>query len=124
MMKRDMDLVREILLISEHSDSINNYVINSDNYYKIDKFSNYTFDEISEHCSLIKEYKLANIQFNINGSISFEGLSWEGYDFFEKIKEQSIWNKIKKIIMEKGLILTIDTIMTITTKSFMESIKF
>jgi hypothetical protein len=38
------------------------------------------------------------------------GLTWEGHEFLDSIRQDTIWNKVKVIAAEKGLDLTFDTI--------------
>lgn len=42
-------------------------------------------------------------------------ITWEGYDYLELIRQDTIWNKTKKTIAEKGLAITVGTIKTIAT---------
>ena len=39
-------------------------------------------------------------------------LTWEGHEFLDKIRDPSMWGKIKSKVKEKGLDLTFDEIKT------------
>ena len=41
-------------------------------------------------------------------------LTWEGCDYLDKIRDNSIWKKTKDALKEKGLPLVVDTIKTIS----------
>lgn len=116
-MKRDMDLIKDILLEIEKSkpfESIQNFEI-----------ENHEQDEILAHCEmlyerhLIKEFKPV---YAYGGIVSafVSGLTWEGCDFLETIRNDNVWNNTKKFIKDKSLPMAIDTILTIS-KSFIES---
>ena len=40
-------------------------------------------------------------------------LTWEGHEFLDKIKNDTVWNKTLKVIKEKGLPLALDTVKDI-----------
>jgi len=37
-------------------------------------------------------------------------LTWEGHELLDKIRSETMWNKIKTLAKEKGLELTFDTV--------------
>jgi len=109
-MKRDMDLVRLILLEIEdkyRSTAIFNLAIDG-----------YDTETVAYHCKilndadLISDYKAQyadnEIYFFVVGS-----LTWDGNDFLEKIRDNSQWKKVKDTINQKGLPLVIETIKSV-----------
>ena len=44
-----------------------------------------------------------------------ERLTWEGHDYLENIRQDTIWNRTKDIILEKGLVMTLGVIKTVAT---------
>ena len=42
-------------------------------------------------------------------------ITWEGYDFLEKIRDHTMWEKTKNVIVQKGLPLVFDTVKTVST---------
>ena len=111
-MKRDMDLVREILLEIEKqhvSTAIYNLEING-----------YEKETVVYHCKILYEAGLIstyNAQYAGNEIWSFGvgSLTWEGNDYLDKVRDTSTWRKTKDIISQKGLPLVFDTIKTIST---------
>lgn len=111
-MKRDMDLVREILLQIEKqyiSTTITNLEIEG-----------YDMATVAYHCKILHEEGLISdyrAQY-ANGDIYYFGvgaLTWKGNDYLDKVRDNSIWEKTKDTIKKKGLPLVFDTIKTIST---------
>ncbi len=94
-MKRDMDLVREILIAIEEE----NLALNGLGYDR---------DQIYLHVELMKEHGLvkAEIVPDSDGvehrilNCSVEGLTWKGHDFLDKARNKSIWEQAKKKCLE------------------------
>ena len=109
-MKRDMDLVRSILLEIEkqyQSTAIHNLTIEGCDMAKI-----------AYHCKILHEAGLVsdyNAQYDDDDIDFFTvgPLTWDGNDYLDKIRDNSIWKKTKDVIRKKGLPLVIDTIKTI-----------
>lgn len=104
-MKRDMDLIREILLKIESSNENGEFSING-----------YSDDVIEYHLKLLRDAKfIDDYTVNIIGEITTGQLTWEGNDYLDKVRDNSTWSKTKNIIKEKGLPLIFDTIKTISS---------
>lgn len=118
-MKKDLDLIRKIFFKLEEFP----YQIQKDYNYKIE-FEGYTKEKINFHLQLMKQAKFIDgiihkSVINKHLEVRYETLeiTWEGYDFFNSIRDNKIWNTFKKkfgngelpfsIIMEicKNLIL-------------------
>lgn len=111
-MKRDMDLVREILLEIEKQ-----YVLSA--LYNL-KIEGYDIETIAYHCKILYEAGLISdykVQYANNTIYSFcvGSLTWEGNDYLDKVRDNSIWKKTKDVITQKGLPLFFDTIKIIST---------
>ena len=110
-MKRDMDLVRRILFEIEDK-------------YKSTALINlhiegYDFETVAYHCKIMYEAGLISYykgQYASDELCSFfvGGLTWEGNDYLDKIRDNSFWEQVKRIIKEKGLPLVIDTIKIVS----------
>lgn len=106
-MKRNMDLVRLILLEIENiyqSTAIYNLTIDG-----------YDAEMVAYHCKIIHEAGLISdykAQYADNKLYGFGvgSLTWDGNDFLDKIRDDSQWKKIKDAITEKGLPMVIETI--------------
>lgn len=96
-MKRDMDLVRKILLKIEESPE----------YSFISPFNieGYNEDQISYHIELLDEAGLIKAkELSTMGNYSWipDRLTWEGHEFLEASRDDTRWEKAKKTIIEKG----------------------
>lgn len=111
-MKRDMELVRLILLkIEEEYRSTTIYNLN---------ISGYDMETVAYHCKILNEAGLLSdysAQYADGKIWGFETgpLTWGGNDFLDKIRNNSQWGRIKDAIIQKGLPLAIETIKTIST---------
>ena len=111
-MKRDMDLCRLILFKIEdeyRSTALFNLQIDG-----------YDIETIAYHCDLlfeaglIKSYKPTYASDEIY-FFSVGALTWEGHDFLDKIRENTMWNRTKNRIKENALPMTLEVIKTIVT---------
>ena len=96
-MKRDMELVRLILLkIEEEYRSTAIYNLN---------ISGYDMETVAYHCKILNEAGLISdygAQYADNSLWSFGvgSLTWEGNDFLDKIRDNSQWKKIKDTLQQ------------------------
>lgn len=111
-MKRDMDLVRLIMLkIEEDYVSTALYNIEIDGYDK---------ETIAYHCKILHEAGFvsdygSHYADNALQSFGVGSLTWEGNEFLDKIRDDSFWGKTKDAIKKKGLPLVLDTVKTVAT---------
>lgn len=111
-MKRDMDLVRLILLKIEEeyrTTAIQNLSVDG-----------YDMATIAYHCMIMNEAGLISSYkplYADNDIYSFGvgPLTWEGNDYLDKVRDNSIWKKTKDILTKKGLPLIFDTIKVVST---------
>lgn len=109
-MKRDMDLIRLILLrIEEQYRSTVIYDLSVDGYDK---------ETTAYHCKLLHEAGLIsgyNDQYGDNQLLHFgvSGLTWAGHDYLDKIRDDTIWRKTKDAIANKGLPIILETVKTV-----------
>lgn len=111
-MKRNMDLCRLILFKIEDE-----YKSTALSHLQID---GYDIEIIVYHCDLlfeaglIKSYKSTYASDKIY-FFSVGALTWEGHDFLDKIRENTMWNRTKNRIKENALPMTLEVIKTIAT---------
>lgn len=111
-MKRDMELCRKILFaIEEEYEDVAIYNLSIDGY---------TMKQVAYHCKVlhdggyISSYKA---QFASDEIYSFivGSLTWEGHDFLDKIREDTVWAKTKDTIKSKGLPMVLDVIKDVAS---------
>jgi len=109
-MKRDMDLIREILLKVEEL-----YVDTAIYDLTID---GYDMATVAYHCKLLHnagyifDYK-AQYASNEIYTFAVGALIWAGNEYLEKIRDNSRWGKIKNTLIQKGLPFTIDMVKSV-----------
>lgn len=90
-MKRDMDLVRKILLQVE----------NDSNVFEI---AGYDRGVILKHIELMEEAELIKAYFHQADQGLFdadvERLTWQGHEFLDAARSDTIWNKAKRMLEE------------------------
>ncbi len=98
-MKRDMDLIREILLVTE--EGIHGFAP------RTIEIPGYTQEQIGYHVFLLGQAGLANTHdLEINGDISPRArvinLTWAGHEFLDLARENHTWNTAKDTINKIG----------------------
>ena len=99
-MKRDMDLARQILFEIEGLPNGNDVILQPE-------IENRSSDEVSYHIMLLVQAGY------IEGEEAPDGwhassLTWLGHEFLDAARDESRWNKAKKIVMEKGGAITFE----------------
>ena len=107
-MKRDMDLVRKILLELE------------DTPYELGGFDlelkGYSPDQISYHVMLLNEAGLIeghDLSTYSGPKWRPKRLTWEGHEFIEASRDESRWEKAKNIMKEKGSGMAFDVLRSV-----------
>ena len=105
-MKRDMDLARHILFAIEEHDG--------DPLRYIDlKISGRTDREVSYHVMLLGEARLVEVK-NYGNANRFEyrprRLTWEGHEFLDAVRDDTVWKRAKSETLAKTGQLTFEVI--------------
>lgn len=105
-MKRDMELIRQIMLNVEGGDlrgGVEGYDHSAVNYHKV----------LLIEADLLKgktHYSVSTEPRDIPDGVIIKKITWQGHDFIEAIRTDTKWNKIKAFLSEAGKDLTIETI--------------
>jgi hypothetical protein len=127
-MKRDMDLIRELMLKLEElpvgpGDNVH---IQPDNGSLLVEGSSvvpvgeYSADEIEYHLSLIEKARF--IEPTRHGpavGIMFKGLSWSGHDFLDSVRSPDVWDRTKQAVSTAGG-FTVD-LLVFAAKTYLEN---
>lgn len=111
-MKRDWDLCRKILLKIE-DDYIDTAIMNL-------TIEDYSMEKVAYHCNIMYEAGLISSfgsKYAGNHIHFFHvgGLTWEGHEFLENIRDKSFFEKIKKEIKKKAAPLCFEGIKIFVT---------
>ncbi|MFU1636480.1 DUF2513 domain-containing protein [Aeromonas veronii] len=115
-MKRDWDMVRLILTKLEE-------LPNTDSYLTLGDFASTDPERayvISYHVSLLMSAGLVNGQMSATlgrgpKNFSASRLTWEGHEFLDAIRSESVWNKTKETFASRGIEMTFDLIKTVAS---------
>jgi len=113
-MKRDMDLVRQILLEIEAAPSQKNTGFS-------DKITDqFTHKEITHHIELLDDAGLicaeATHYFDSTVDWKIDRLTWRGHEFLDAARDQNRWDQAKRTISEKGGSLTFDVLKAVLSQ--------
>jgi len=109
-MKRDMDLIRKILFnIEEYEHALAPKEINIDGYNQ---------DQIGYHIYIMGEAGLLEViertTLDCSSPIAqARSITWEGHDFLDAIRSDTIWEKTKRKITEAGASMAFEIVKTI-----------
>lgn len=108
-----MDLCRKILLkIEETNTGTAIYDLSIDGYTK---------EQVAYHCKILYEAGFIDgykAQYGDDNLVFFEvgSLTWAGNKYLDKIRDDTIWGKVKNTIKEKGLTLSFEIIKSTIAK--------
>lgn len=106
-MKRDWELIRKIMLAIEDLASTQQQVGEGD-------IKGYAPEVVSYHIMLLGQASLVKASchkaLGSNVVCNASHLTWQGHEFLDKIRNQSMWNKTLMVLRDKGLDLSFDTI--------------
>lgn len=111
-MIRDMSLVRQILLELEQDTRWGTIA-----EVEID---GYPDDLVSYHVKLLGEAGYIDaVDFSSSGAVDWRvrGLTWSGHEFLDAIRNDSVWDKTKKIIAEYGGAVPADLVKAVAVKA-------
>ncbi|WP_405103037.1 DUF2513 domain-containing protein [Oceanobacillus sp. FSL H7-0719] len=94
-MKRDMELVREILLSIEESD----------NRKELDIPKEWDREVVAYHLKILDQANFVENKTKWAGDNVFwlyASLTWDGHEFLDSIKNDNVWHKTKEGIKTKG----------------------
>ncbi len=98
-MKRNMELIRTILLKVE----TNRKPRTQHSFFAAD-FPDFDWEEVYEHFTLLEQNGFLQEcqQFLDGNSFRSNGITWDGYEFIEDIRNPEIWNKTKDQMVNLG----------------------
>lgn len=97
-MKRDLDLVRSILIYVEKAEG----EVDAEDLVTDD----WPFEIVAYHVRLMAHHGLVDLSDDVrdmNGetlSLAVSGLTWDGQDYLDAIRDPKVWSKVKKTVKE------------------------
>lgn len=107
-MKRDLDLIRLVLLQCESENPLPD-------------LSGYTDREVHYHCALAIGAGLLQGQVVEDGTGCIheaipQRLTWQGHDFLDLARDQSLWNQAKKKLLQTGQSWTFEIVKSLLSE--------
>lgn len=98
-MKRDMDLIRELMLCLEAMDLRPGMVRYLSAYDGDLTIEGYTADEIDGHLELIaRSGFIVDSDSRPMRGIGYKGLEWAGHDFVDSVRDPDVWRATKNTV--------------------------
>lgn len=100
-MKRDMDLIREMLLLIENHPDVPPYSLQVDDFLNL----NSNPEIISFHIDLMREAGLIEVGGASYGEVKdyyVSRLTFAGYDYLDSVRNAKIWRNVKEKIKVVG----------------------
>src|SRR5687768_4524948 len=110
-MKRDMELIRKILLAAEEGKGIKKGLR--------PEIDGYEDEVVQSHVGLLRQKGLVNAidASSLDGeAYIITGLTWEGHDFIEAARNETVWRKAVQVVMEKGGGITLEVMKELLKK--------
>jgi hypothetical protein len=107
-MKRDWDVVRQVLSEIESGDR------------RQLRYSDSVDPIATEHAFLLLDagYITAIDATTLDGrGLINPELTWEGHDLLDTIRSKSVWERVKQLAKEKGVELTLDSVKLLAAKA-------
>lgn len=102
-MKRDMDLVREIMLALERSSDFNGRAKWIGYASDLTKITDRSDDELTYHLRQILDVNWVEGKYlRTSGEFEIERITSEGHDFLDATREPSNWEKFKGLAAKAG----------------------
>ena len=105
-MKRDMDLVRKLLITSEQEGDTE------------ELYNEYGNEQVAGHIAILIDAGL------VKGAVAGDSrgkpiagqilrLTWAGHEFLDNARNDTVWNKVKEMIKEKSMSVSFDIIASL-----------
>ncbi|RRA02548.1 DUF2513 domain-containing protein [Burkholderia cepacia] len=124
-MKRDMDLIRELLLKLEALPvSLTELKLIDGNAAAV-QVEGYSPEQIDYHLVLLEQAGfihgggLENFGMRMGPGIGFQSLTWAGHDFLDAMRSPDVWNRTRRAASAAGG-FTVDLLMS-AAKSYLEA---
>lgn len=120
-MKRNWETIRELLTKVEECALPTDMV-------RLDSFPPDRAAEISYHMTLLIEARLVNGQVSqtIGPEIKdffAQRLTWEGHEFLDAIRSDTVWQKTKKTFVDQGVSMTFDLVKAVAKEGAVSLMK-
>ena len=119
-MKRDMDIVRAILVVVETQEA-------GVHISGVPTVGEASAETVAEHIRIMKDADLLYAE--VIGSsdqgyvVHIFGLTWKGHDFLESVRNDTVWQKVCGKIKDVGAGMTIELVKELATSYLKEMLQ-
>jgi hypothetical protein len=111
-MKRDLDLVRQLML------TIEGMPVGPPVQYRMGEVEDLV---LLSHLEMLLEAglvkgKISRSQGARGDVIAIAGLTWEGHEWLESVRAQGVWNETKRVLLEDGGALTYELAKAVASR--------
>ena len=104
-MKRDMELIKIILLSLEDANEIK-------------EVNGYSYEQVTYHAALLQDAGLITqegyFNMDVGGAMIFgTRMTWSGHEFLDASRDKKIWERAKRITLEKTGALTFEVLKAV-----------
>lgn len=119
-MKRDMDLVRYLLMTIEDAKGplhLNDFTC-----------TEWSTEEIKYHLALLGAHGLidgnaVDAWGNMAIRVRVDGLSWDGADYLDAIRDERVFDRVKRAVKESTGSVTLDVFKSVASMLVLEAVK-
>lgn len=117
-MQLNFDCVRDLLLVLE--DKIEGKPLFLNDVLKSEELRFYTREEIIYTSQKLKEQGFVSYSSysadNEIQDISYEHITFNGHQYLDSVRDPKVWNGVKKVLADKGLTATFNSIGSMAIK--------
>lgn len=102
-MRLDYDCIRDILFTVEETTTLAMPCFINQNYREYKRLEKYDFEKLAYHvhqCALHDYF--TDVEFDEQWNCIIKDLSAQGHDFICSIRDNTLWNKVKRSVAELG----------------------
>jgi len=111
--QRNWDLIRKLLIKIEETEGYGNWITPH-------SIPENPHEQVAYHIGLLIEAGYANgkksSDFDLMRDFCATSLTWQGHEFLDKIRSDTVWKKTKATALEKGIDLSVEVVSTIASR--------
>ncbi len=120
-MKRDFELIRKLLIFFEEKES--------SGQVQVPPIDGYNAAAIQYHLVLLHDAGLLRcepVKSSTSDRVIFVipfDLTWDGHEFLDKVRNESVWRRIREVITSKGGSVAFSVINQLATRFALEAVQ-
>jgi hypothetical protein len=118
-MNRDMDLVRKLLVYFDEKPGPEHVMVPDIEGFDESNIKNHLVQLYEAGLIRAESERSSTSNDRVIRVIPFD-LTWQGHEFLDKIRNETVWQQIKSTAQSKGLPLTLEVVGELATKIFVK----